>query len=156
MSNYEFVKSLVQDDVKKVRELEVGACKVEVWQEINAMPPQKITLVIDSEGNIIQPKVNDEELKKAIESLALETADTDKFLDIFRDLSPQRRNVIDKIEYSYQRKIADIWHKPKLIDNNLVFFVDNKSQGLLEKFFIRDLRFVDIDVCAKTTGILLK
>ncbi|MEW8291825.1 MAG: hypothetical protein AB2672_14990 [Candidatus Thiodiazotropha endolucinida] len=156
MNNYAFVKSLFKDDVKKVRDIRLGKCSVEIWQEANAMPPQKVALVIDADRNVIQSRLDDGELIKAIDSLKLSVEDIELFLEIFKDLSPHRRTIINQIRYPYQERISDIWHEPKMIGNDLVFYADNESGGFLEKVYVRDLCRAEIEIVAKTSGILLK
>jgi hypothetical protein len=156
LNNYVFVKSLFKDDVKKVRDLRLGKCAVEIWREANAMPPQKVALVIDADGNVIQSRLDDGELIKAIDSLRLGVEDVEYFLDVFEDLSPHRRTIINQIKYPYQERISGIWHKPKMIGNDLVFYTDNESGGFLERVCVRDLCHAEIEVIEKTSGILLK
>ncbi len=155
MKSLEYVKTIFQDEASLLRMVEINGVLLEIWQEVNAMPPQRMSLLLGADGNVVLAIKNDEDLIDAIKKLDIKEKNVQEFLEIFKYIALHRRKIIDKIKYQYQEKILNIWHEPKIIENDLVFFVDNGAEGKLEKFTIENLKITKIETCAETVGISL-
>lgn len=156
MNNTEYISSFSKDETRLIREFTINGVVVQVWQEVNAMPPERATILLSPEKKVLLAVTDDGKVKEAIRILKLQKKDLETFLEIFEYIALHDRVIIDKIEYSYQEKIKNIWHEPKMVNNDFIFFVDNEAEGVLEKFVIKDLKDTEIVPCAKTIGIALK
>ncbi|MDH5228467.1 MAG: hypothetical protein OEZ58_14920 [Gammaproteobacteria bacterium] len=140
-------KDFLKEEPEKLRTIEFSKAFLTIWQG-KSLPTRKVAIVSGKSFDDFVANENIGSFQRALKILS-PSLDSDKFLDVFRELTPLLRIPIVK-KLPYLAKYSDKVFLPKSESEKIDFCVENLTDGLIEHVSIKKSDYsVTIEVIGK-------